>query len=134
MGTNFYLYTRNKGARSLLGNKVELTDDPDFGYLLHIAKTSFGWKPLFEEHERVHSVADLKLLFDQIPYAQILDEYGRAYTWPEFEERVIHFGDNENNWRTMANNDLHIPRSSVYDDDYEYISSDGFRFSKNEFC
>lgn len=133
MGTNFYLYTRNKGARPLLGNKAELTDEPNFGYLLHVAKTSFGWKPLFEEHEHVHSVADLKLLFDQVPFAQILDEYGRTYTWPEFEKRVIHFGDSENNWRTLANNDM-ATAQRFQCDPYEYISSDGFRFSKNGFC
>lgn len=132
MGTNFYIFTKNRSAKELLGPKAVLTDDPDFGYDLHIAKTSYGWKPLFEEHERVHSIADLKWLYDQIPDAQIFDEYGNRYSWPKFEERVIRFGDRENNWRTLAHNDM-ATAQRFQCDPYEYISSDGYRFSRNEF-
>lgn len=131
MGTNFYIFTRNKAAKELLGRKVVLTDEPDFGYELHIAKTSAGWLPLFEAHENVHSVADLRRLFDQIPDAQIVDEYGEAYSWPQFEERVVRFG-NDFNWRSSRNNDF--SPGEIYRDPYEYISSDGYRFSSTEFC
>ena len=44
MGTNFYLMTKSKEVcEKHFGNRFELTDYPDWGYQIHIAKTSCGW-------------------------------------------------------------------------------------------
>ena len=120
MGTNFYMFTRKRELKPMFGSKVELTDEPEFGYEIHIAKTSAGWKPCFEAHEHIRSVADLKLLYD-LGDVSILDEYGKEYNWQGFVERVVKFGD-ERNWR-------------VNTDDYsEFTSIDGYRFVTREFC
>lgn len=127
MGTNFYMFTQNKERKSLFGSKVELVDEPDLGYEIHIAKTSCVWKPCFEAHEHIRSVADLKLLYDKGDI-KIYDEYGTEYDWPAFVERVVNFGD-ENNWRSLRNNDL----NASYHDHREFTSVDGYRFTDCEF-
>lgn len=119
MGTNFYMFTNKRELKPMLGDKAILTDDPEFGYEIHIAKTSAGWQPYFEAHEHIRSVADLKLLYDQGDVS-ILDEYGTEYNWAGFVERVVKFGDKQN-WRTST--------------DYcnEFTSIDGYRFCTREF-
>lgn len=129
MSTNFYMFTKKKELKPFFGSKLELVDEPDFGYELHIAKTSAGWQPLFEAHEQIRSVADLKMLYDK-GGVQILDEYGKEYTWPEFEERVVNFG-NERNWRTAQNHDQ---PPSTFSGCNEFISVDGYRFIDRVFC
>ena len=49
MGTNFYMMTSDKeAANEWFEDSYELTDYPQWGYSIHIAKTSGGWKPLFQ--------------------------------------------------------------------------------------
>ena len=63
MGTNFYMMTSDKeAANEWFEDNYELTDYPQWGYSIHIAKTSGGWKPLFQEHSRIHSVNDIKII------------------------------------------------------------------------
>lgn len=126
MGMNFYLFTQNEELKPFFGAKLQEIDEPEFGYQIHIAKTSAGWQPLFEAHEHIRSVADLKLLYDK-GNIQILDEYHQAYTWDEFVERVVHYGD-EHNWRTARHNDQTGPF-----DTSEFISVDGYRFTDTKF-
>lgn len=103
--------------KPFFGSKFEVVDEPGFGYMVHIAKTSAGWKPLFEAHEHIRSVADLKLLYNK-GNVQIYDEYNQEYSWDEFVKRVVNFGDNHN-WRTGGGN--------------EFTSVDGYRFSEDSF-
>lgn len=134
MGTNFYLYTRDRKLRDTLGRGTVFTRTPCAGYELHIAKTSFGWKPLFEEHENIHSVSDLKKLYESSDQIQIFDEYGNEYDWAEFKERVVDFGapNYDVDWRTAENNDMsEVDKSRMIGE--EFISSDGYRFSKRQF-
>lgn len=126
MGTNFYMFTNRKELKPLFGKKSEVVDEPEFGYEIHIAKTSCGWKPSFEAHEHIRSVADIKLLYDK-GGVKIYDEYGTEYDWNGFVDRVVNFG-NERNWRTLDNNEYQCYPG------HEFISVDGYRFSKNEFC
>ena len=141
MGTNFYFFTQNRAVADLMGSKREVTDIPELGWELHIAKTSCGWKPVFEEHEQIHSVRDLNRFYhDNMHYLIIFDEYGQRYNWQEFEERVIKFGtpkvfDQEigmytGNWRCESDNDCE-PYNHW---DGEYADADGYRFSTREFC
>lgn len=126
MGTNFYLFTEKKELKQYFGQKVTIVDDPEFGYEIHIAKTSAGWRPSFEAHDNIRSVADIKLLYD-MGGVKIYDEYGTEYNWNEFVDRVVEFG-NKLNWRTLENNEYR--RYS----NLEFISIDGYRFSEREFC
>ena len=70
MGTNFYLKKKYST------------------YKQHIAKTSAGWLPLFEASENIHSVADIKVLYDTKKYF-IIDEYDKKYNWEQFDKRVL---------------------------------------------
>lgn len=92
MGTNFYLLTKSKEKRDkwFVCGEYELTDIPDWGYEVHIAKTSGGWLPLFEAHEKVKSVRTIKRLYDEGEF-HIFDEYGEEYDWDGFEKRVLEF-------------------------------------------
>ena len=91
MGTNFFIGTADKEARDeYFGWKYELTDRPTWLYEQHIAKTSAGWLPSFEESHSIHSVADIKKLYDTGKFV-IYDEYGMYYNWEEFDERVLKF-------------------------------------------
>nr|DAL18903.1 MAG TPA_asm: hypothetical protein [Caudoviricetes sp.] len=141
MGTNFYFFTQNRAVADLMGSKREVTDIPELGWEMHIAKTSCGWKPVFEEHEQIRSVRDLDRFYhDNRHYLTIFDEYGTEYSWPEFEERVIKHGtpkvfDPEigmytGNWRCESDNDCELYKHW----DGEYADADGYRFSTREFC
>ena len=89
MGTNFYMMTSDKeAANEWFEDSYELTDYPQWGYSIHIAKTSGGWKPLFQEHNRIHSVNDIKLIMSTGKFS-IYDEYGTIYTWNEFVKRLL---------------------------------------------
>lgn len=93
MGTNFYL-------KSKLPRIVEVYDEH------HIAKTSMGWKPLFDASESgMESVEDIKDKFDTGDW-QIVDEYGETYTWEQFEKRVLgHCPDGKSHGWLVARTD-----------------------------
>ena len=89
MGTNYYFFTKDKEpCETYFSTTYELTDDPEFGYRIHIAKTSAGWLPLFQAHDRCHSVAEIKKIYDTGLF-RVIDEYGDTYTWKEFTRSVL---------------------------------------------
>lgn len=92
MGTNFYFFSDDKSkVQTWFGDEeYKLTDKPRFGYLIHVAKTSCGWLPLFQAHEHIRSVADMKRLYDTGDI-EIYDEYEGFYDWDMFEQRVLRF-------------------------------------------
>lgn len=92
MGTNFYMMTKNKQlAEQYAPYGHELTDSPDWGYEIHLAKTSCGWLPLFQAYRHgIRSVAEIKEAYDIGEFA-IYDEYNDVYTWEEFEDGVLKF-------------------------------------------
>lgn len=152
MGTNFYVGTADKEARDqYFGFQYELTDTPTWLYEQHIAKTSMGWLPSFEDSRSIHSVADIKKLYDTGKFV-IYDEYGQYYTWEEFDERVLKFNGgvlgaiprekikHDPNWpygdpdmpeyRPISHFEYaHGRYSSSYFKDPE-----GYEFSRHEFC
>lgn len=136
MGTNFYMMTKSKqAAEEWFGSKISLTDEPDWGYSIHIAKRSCGWHPLFEEHERIHSVNDIKLAMETGEFI-IYDEYNKVFTWEEFVEGVVNWGDE--NSLTHINPDRNMPDFNKiygrnYSDDRCFLSADGYEFCKVEF-
>lgn len=90
MSTNFYMITKNKEqAQHYAPYSYELTDEPYFGYEIHIAKTSAGWLPLFQAHkDGISSVAEYKVAYDTGEF-RIYDEYGYEYNWDAFDDRVL---------------------------------------------
>lgn len=76
--------------------EYEIVDTPMFGYEVHLAKTSCGWKPLWQDHSFYHSVKELKdFYFKHKEKLFLYDEYGRFYKWEEFEERVVKWGEQQ---------------------------------------
>jgi hypothetical protein len=90
MGTNYYLFTKNKkAAQKHAPYSYSLVDVPDFGYEIHIGKCSMGWLPLFEAHSHgIRSVQQYKEAYDTGCF-KIYDEYNREYNWEQFEETVL---------------------------------------------
>ena len=157
MGTNFYIGTNSKDVRDkYFGYDYNLTDAPTWLYYQHIAKTSYGWLPLFQAHDSIKSVKQLKELYDTGEFI-IFDEYDITYTWPEFKERVLEFnggisGVQEKEeivnvpGRTFYDKNLpkykpisHCPgtdcsyKFDYYANEY-YKDPEGYEFTTHDFC
>lgn len=87
MSTNYYLFTKNKSIADKIGD-FELTDTPDWGYLIHIGKRSCGWLPLFERHNGIKSVKDIEKYCTREDIT-ILDEYDKSLTWVQLKKELI---------------------------------------------
>lgn len=87
MGTNYYLYTKDKRlVAEHFPVEYTLVDMPDFGYEVHICKMSAGWKTLFQAHKFAYnSVKEMTKFFrknkDKIT---IYDEYDSKQDLEEF--------------------------------------------------
>lgn len=105
MGTNYYIYLRGKehkpDAEQYFGFDYQITDEPDFGYLIHIGKRSAGWKPLFQDHQAYHSVKELLQLFAEHPTWEIIDEYDEVMTVDGLKEELIDWEQHQidHGWR-----------------------------------
>jgi hypothetical protein len=90
MGTNYYMITKNKElAYELTNGRYELTDTPDWGYRIHVAKCSAGWLPLFQAYTNgARSIKDYKEVYDKGD-SIIVDEYGSTFTWEQFDKEVL---------------------------------------------
>lgn len=128
MGTNFYMFTKNKEVKNKYfpNNTTCLVDEPEFGYELHIAKTSCGWKPLFQAHENIKSVTDYGYLYFEYK-CKIYDEYGEEYSWMDFEERVVNW--NKDNPEAIS----HFEYENGKYAQYYFKDDDGYEFSIGEF-
>lgn len=105
MSTNFYT-----------GNEEEKE-------LIHIAKTSEGWVPVFEFHRGIiESVKDIKR-FCEASGLSIFNEYGFKYNWEEFQTRVVeHCPDGKSHLFESAG---HVTYKKS-DDGYEFIDGEFF--------
>lgn len=118
MGTNFYFHTQNKEFKKWVDenykfyadNCIEIVDTPDFGYEMHIAKTSFGWLPLFQARPFAKSIEDYKRLYKNFSF-KIYDEYGTEYSWEQFDERVLKFNGGYDGAMPKTKN-IYIPTDS----------------------
>ena len=144
MSTNFYLITKNKQqAEKWFKYEYNLTDEPYWGYEIHIAKTSMGWLPLFEAHKNIRSIKQLKECYDSGDF-EIIDEYCDSYNWQEFEKRVLGHnggidGAVEKHPRMIDYDDglpKYVPIShfQLNDDDGDYFKDEkGYEFLEGEF-
>lgn len=144
--------TKSKEKRDkYFGWDYELTDTPDWGYRIHIAKTSCGWLPLFEAHDSIESVQRLKEIYHNGEFV-ISDEYGAVYNWGEFDKRVLQFNggvkgvapreevEQSNSYSlwhdpdmpdTMPVSHLEYGHGKYY---YEYFSDpEGYEFARHSF-
>ena len=107
MGTNFYMMTTKKDlVEKHFSLEYEIVDTPYFGYKIHIGKRSYGWKPLFAEHQDAyHSVMEMKdFIKTNQKDIRIFDEYNREFTLEELETEFINW-DKQQEIRYMK----HIP-------------------------
>lgn len=158
MGTNFYMITKNKEmAQRYAPYSYVLTDEPYFGYEIHVCKTACGWLPIFQGHkDGINSVAEYKIAYDTNEF-KIYDEYGCEYNWDAFDDRVLKFNggilgvkkpekikqDKNSRWHDKNMPDYypvsHIsgsPQSYKYDNWFAndtFKDPDGFEFSRSEF-
>lgn len=63
---------------------------------IHIAKRSYGYKPLFHGYSFITSVKELERFIEQYD-ADIVDEYGDKYTTEQFNDEVINWGKGTKN-------------------------------------
>ena len=134
MGTNFYLFRI----------KPRAVHD-----VFHIGKTSVGWKPTFQNSEKLNadqvgfkdghvywdacditppyygSVADIRHLLDTGEYA-IIDEYGEFgdENGPYTIERLSEWGRDKPDWKEPCKENPC----------YIYRDAEGFSFTRQDFC
>lgn len=140
IGTNFYFLFQDKPSKEkwFSDEEVRLVDSPDFGYEVHLAKTSCGWLPLFQAHRRINSVALMKQAYDDIPGCNIVDENGIYYDWAGFKDRALDFnkglsetGDPDDCKRGSAISHL-LYEHGRYRDEY-WKDAEGYEFTEREF-
>lgn len=139
MGTNFYLFTQDKEEKEkYFLSDYELTEFPSLGYLVHIAKTSYGWLPLFQMRETIKSTKDIERIV-KAENIFIVDENGETYSWDGFKERVLNFnGGVKGKVKPELVGGEYIPVSHF---DYNnginshryYLDGDGYEFTVGEF-
>lgn len=133
MGTNFYMFTKSKeNANKYAPYSYELTDEPEWGYTFHVAKTSLGWLPLFQGHlYGIRSIGGYKNAYDD--GCKIFDEYGNFYDWEAFVERVLEYnGGTRGANNNEANIISHLDYSNQYRQRY-FTDIDGYEFMGDEF-
>ena len=92
MGTNFYLFTKNKKTmQNIFGEwgGFSLVDYPEFGYERHIGKLSCGWKPLLQISNAFRTFNELMQVIKSHDDLLIFDEYGRQFNPDEFEKHFV---------------------------------------------
>jgi hypothetical protein len=85
MGINYYAFTTDREAAEAITDKFVLTDEPKFGYLIHICKFNYGWLPLFESHKEIHSFKDLERHMKNF---EIINEYSERIDWDDLAANV----------------------------------------------
>lgn len=118
MGTNFYFFTRIKAnAEKTAPISYKLVDEPDFGYEIHLAKTSAGWLPLFDSnYNHIKSVKQMKEIYESGDF-EIYDEYGDKYNWEEFDKRVLQHNGGVKGAIPVTHYDKGSPNDRYYDPD-----------------
>lgn len=121
MGTNFYIQRK----------EPEVFEVKDY-HAQHIAKTSWGWLPLFEESDKeyeISSVRDIENLMRTGDFV-ITDEYDVLYTWEEFKERVLDWGVD----KEEAISHIEYAEGDRYDSPDRYRKDEsGYEFYKGDF-
>lgn len=96
MGTNFYLFSKDRSSvKEHFDGEYELVDVPDFGYMIHLNKLSFGWLPLFQKHKAFSTFRGLiSFIYDNLEY-EIYDEYGNWYSVAKYINTILDHGSQQ---------------------------------------
>lgn len=104
MGTNYYMITKNSkiahehfanrldvtGWEEYVDQEYELSDIPDFHYVIHLNKLSYGWRPLFQIHKAFSTFAQLEQFYKEHEKDLLIkDEYGEEFDWDEYKKEIF---------------------------------------------
>ena len=121
MSTNYYLATQDKQVKEKYFSNYELTDEPMWGYEIHIATISFGWMPLFHSQEKAfNSYKELKELVATERFV-LYDEYLTILSWEQFDSEIQKLMKRKNELQS------HLSYESVYGKRW-YKDSEGYEF------
>ena len=83
--------TNKELAEKYFPNEFELVDSPYFGYEIHIAKRSLGWKVLYQGHRKAYtSVEGLKnFIRKHQKDIRIFDEYEEEFTLLQLDDELF---------------------------------------------
>ena len=88
MSTNYFILTKDKSLCEKYELNYELTDEPDWGYWIHICQTTSFLTPLWQAHIGVDNVDKMKELINE-PNCTLYDEYLREVNKDEFMQEVM---------------------------------------------
>lgn len=89
--------------------------------IIHIGKSSAGWKPLFQVQEEYNNVNEMKRWYDLSSNEWIIkDEYGEELSWEQLEKWLL-------NWESIRNCRTHVDgswSSAKIIDGYEFYDGE----------
>lgn len=116
-------------------------------YEIHLAKTSGGWKTLYQAHKTAYESVEglLDLLNKNEKSTTLYDEYGKTYTIEEFYNRVVLFdreewGSKIRKWNDDKDMIDHVEYRRTHHNEYRYCQDikdwhdkDNFDFTEGDF-
>lgn len=90
MSTNYYVLTKDKSLIEKYGLEYELTDEPDWGYWIHICQTHTSIMPLFQAHKNIRDISAVVRLIRE-PTVTLYDEYNEVIDVEKFITHCIQF-------------------------------------------
>lgn len=125
MSTNYYILTKDKSLIEKYGLKYELTDEPDWGYWVHICQTSTSIMPLFQAHKNIRDIAAVVRLIRE-PTVTLYDEYSEVIDVEKFITHCVQFYENNPNI---------APRYGTKSSPYGFFKDfRHFDFCESDFC
>ena len=100
MGTNYYLFTKNRDLVhkhfavehdwGVTDQEYEIVEYPQLGYQIHVCKLSWGWLPLFQRHKAFKTWAEFEEFYrSHSNHLSLIDEYDHFMTFDDFKTRVF---------------------------------------------
>lgn len=112
MSTNYYILTKDKSIIERYGLTYELTNEPDWGYWVHIVQLYSDYVPLFQAHKNVSSLPAVFSLLQETNVT-VYDEYYKKMDVAQFCDKL----------QTICNDDSRKPRTwnMLYDNYLRYF-------------
>ena len=100
MGTNYYLFTKNRDLVhkhfavehdwGVTDQEYEIVEYPQLGYQIHVCKLSWGWLPLFQRHKAFKTWAEFEEFYrSHSNHLSLIDEYDHFMMFDDFKTRVF---------------------------------------------
>lgn len=129
MGTNFYVKTKLTSKQKdeirhyLLEDRYDIIRALlDEAKDIHIGKSSFGWKFLWDVNNFKYFGKSKKEMFDWLKDKDIIDEYDRHYTFEQFLEGIritegydmeSYYKENPDPYHDFYNNPIEFPTEGL---------------------